>query len=325
MIKISIIVPCYNTGKYIKRCYNSLLIQKDADDVEFIFVNDGSTDNTLSILQNIGREDHRIVVIDQKNAGVSAARNAALEIAKGEYVYLLDGDDYLTKDAIFEIKQILRYHKTDIVISAYNSSRNNKETFRPLPFKEGLYNINDFWTSISYFPTAPQLVYRMDIIKNENIRFDSSLKCGEVYAFTVKCMRYMDTIYVLNKPTFNYYQRTDSAVHAPNYSNDITVVNALSSIYKDGESLSNYSSFAITAFKLMCAFSYNKYLKYSTDFKAVETIEYILSHNIIKRCIKDVLLKPHKFTKERLMALYMLLMPKKYGFQLINMLLKKKI
>ena len=95
--------------RYVERCYRSLAIQKDADDIEFIFVNDGSSDKTLSILKEIKACDSRVVIVDQKNAGVSSARNSALTIAKGEYVYLLDGDDYLTIDAIFEIKQVVHF------------------------------------------------------------------------------------------------------------------------------------------------------------------------------------------------------------------------
>ena len=72
--------------RFVVRCYHSLAMQRDADDVEFIFVNDGSSDNTLSILREIKTKDKRVVIIDQNNAGVSVARNSALAIAKGEYV-----------------------------------------------------------------------------------------------------------------------------------------------------------------------------------------------------------------------------------------------
>ena len=147
MKKLSIIIPCYNMERFVVRCYHSLAMQRDADDVEFIFVNDGSSDNTLSILREIKTKDKRVVIIDQNNAGVSVARNSALAIAKGEYVYLLDGDDYLTIDAIFEIKQLLRCCNHDIIMSAYNISKNNKEIFKPLPFSEGVYGIKDFWAN----------------------------------------------------------------------------------------------------------------------------------------------------------------------------------
>lgn len=323
MKKLSVIIPCYNMEKYIERCYRSLVEQKDADDVEFIFVNDGSNDNTLSILQDIKAKDSRVVVVSQNNAGVSVARNAALTIANGEYVYLLDGDDYLTKNALFEIKQVLNEFHPDILISAYNISKNNTERFISLPFEEGLYYKKDFFAKIPLFPTAPQLVYRMDVIKEQNIRFDSSIKCGEVYAFTINYIRYIDKIFVLNKPTFNYYQRTDSAIHNPNFQNDITVIKALSSIYHNGVELEGYGAFVITAFKLMCAFSYNKYLKYSSDVNAVATIEKVISSDIAKRCIKDTLLKRHKFLKERMIALYMYIMPKRMGFQFLHWIIRR--
>ena len=74
--------------KYLERCYNSLAIQKDADDVEFIFVNDGSKDRTLDILNGIKARDNRVVLINQENSGVSAARNSALCVVKGIYIYI---------------------------------------------------------------------------------------------------------------------------------------------------------------------------------------------------------------------------------------------
>lgn len=322
MKKISIIIPCYNMEQYIERCYQSLQAQSGADDVEFIFVNDGSTDNTLSKLSELKSIDSRVVIIDQKNAGVSAARNAAVVIAKGEYIYLLDGDDYLTENAISDIKQVLEIFHPDLLISAYNTSRNNIESYRPLPCKEGLFRKKVFFASIPFFPTAPQLVYRTDIIKDKNITFNSSIKCGEVYDFTINYMQYIDSIYVLNKPTFNYWQRNDSAIHQPKPQNDITIINALNSIYQNGGDLVTYGSFIVTAFKLMRSFSYTKYLKYSKDLRNIEFIENILSDTIVKQCIKDTLIKPHKLINERLIALYIYIMPKRFGFTLLNRLIK---
>lgn len=307
--------------RFVERCYHSLVMQRDAVDVEFIFVNDGSSDNTLSILREIKAKDNRVVIIDQNNAGVSVARNSALAIAKGEYVYLLDGDDYLTIDAIFEIKQVLEIFHPDLLISAYNISKNNTELYRPLPFDEGLYHKKEFFENIPFFPTAPQLVYRKNIIKNNNIHFNPTIKCGEVYDFTINYMKYIDRIYVLNKPTFNYFQRNESATHQPKLQNDITIVNALNSIYSNGAELANYGSFIVTAFKLMRCFSYTRYLKYSIDSKNIEFIENILSDTIVKRCIRDTIIKRHKSIKERIVAIYIYIMPKRLGFTILNWLI----
>lgn len=309
--------------RYVERCYRSLAIQKDADDIEFIFVNDGSSDKTLSILKETKACDSRVVIVDQKNAGVSSARNSALTIAKGEYVYLLDGDDYLTKNSLLEMKLVLNKYKPDLLISAYNLSINNKEIFKSLPFNDGLYEKKDFFRKIVYFPTTPQLVYRTDIIKKNNIRFDSSIKCGEVYDFTINYIQYINRIFVLNRPTFNYFQRDNSATHRPNLQNDITVVNALNSIYSNGKEFVNYGSFIVTAFKLMRCFSYTRYLKYSINSEIVKGVDYILSDSIVKKCIKDTLFKPHGLIKERLLALHIYLMPKRLGFYILNCLVKK--
>lgn len=97
MKKLSVIIPCYNAAKYIEKCIKSLIIQP-YDDLEFIFVNDASTDNTLSIIRKYAENDRRFIVINKtKNSGVSAARNDALRIATGEYCLLLDSDDWISQ------------------------------------------------------------------------------------------------------------------------------------------------------------------------------------------------------------------------------------
>ena len=90
---VSIIVPVYNTAKYLPRCLESLLNQTLVG-VEIICINDGSTDNSEKVLKNYAKKDKRIVVINQKNGGSAAARNAGLKAAKGTYIGFIDSDDY---------------------------------------------------------------------------------------------------------------------------------------------------------------------------------------------------------------------------------------
>ena len=91
---ISVIVPVYNCEKYINTCADSILKQ-DFKDLEIIFVNDGSTDNSLEEILKIQKNDKRIKIINKKNGGLSSARNAGLDIAKGEFILFVDGDDRL--------------------------------------------------------------------------------------------------------------------------------------------------------------------------------------------------------------------------------------
>ena len=89
MTKISVIIPVYNTERYLPRCLDSVL-SNTYDNLEVICINDGSTDNSINILDNYKVSDERVVVINQKNSGVSAARNAGINVATGEYIAFID-------------------------------------------------------------------------------------------------------------------------------------------------------------------------------------------------------------------------------------------
>lgn len=100
---ISIIIPIYNTSKYLSQCIDSCLCQSYKD-IELILVNDKSTDNSLSICQKYARTDNRIRIIDKQiNEGVEKARLSGLQSAKGEYLTFIDSDDYLCNDNILSV------------------------------------------------------------------------------------------------------------------------------------------------------------------------------------------------------------------------------
>ena len=94
MIKVSFVVAIYNVEKYLGRCIESL-IHQTMEEIEIILVNDGSTDNCLEICRSYAAKDSRIIVIDQKNQGANVARNNGLHTARGEWIYFVDGDDYV--------------------------------------------------------------------------------------------------------------------------------------------------------------------------------------------------------------------------------------
>lgn len=116
MPKISFVVPVYNASKYLKECINSIVAQS-FDDIEIIAVNDGSTDDSLEILRAFS--DKRIKIIDQKNAGASAARNAGILVASGEYIICVDSDDLLDKDCAKLCYEMALSTKADIVVYDY--------------------------------------------------------------------------------------------------------------------------------------------------------------------------------------------------------------
>ncbi|WP_407454704.1 glycosyltransferase family 2 protein [Methanobrevibacter sp.] len=112
---ISVIIPVYNVENYIKECLYSVMNQT-FEDIEIICVNDGSTDNSLNILNEFKRYDSRFTIISQDNKGLSAARNAGLKVAEGEYIYFLDSDDYIELDALQELHTQVKEKDLDMVL-----------------------------------------------------------------------------------------------------------------------------------------------------------------------------------------------------------------
>lgn len=113
---ISVIVPCYNVQKYVSKCLRS--IQKQTyDKLEVILVNDGSTDNTLSILKKFAQSDERFKIFTQVNQGISAARQRGLEESTGEYITFVDPDDYVSQDYVEFLYNLLERHHFEAKVS----------------------------------------------------------------------------------------------------------------------------------------------------------------------------------------------------------------
>ena len=123
---ISIIIPVYNTSKYLHRCLDSILNQTFCD-FELILINDGSTDNSLEILREYEAKDSRIVVIDKPNEGVSSARNQGIEIAQGEYIMFCDSDDYVAENWCVILIDGIQHHPNSLCICDFYKV--NKEMF----------------------------------------------------------------------------------------------------------------------------------------------------------------------------------------------------
>lgn len=93
MVEISVIIPCYNVAEYVGECLDSVINQTFTD-LEILCINDGSTDDTLTILESYAEKDSRIKIFSQENKGLSASRNFGMDVAKGEYIAFIDADDY---------------------------------------------------------------------------------------------------------------------------------------------------------------------------------------------------------------------------------------
>ncbi|MEI3161840.1 MAG: glycosyltransferase [Lachnospirales bacterium] len=111
---ISIIVPVYNAEKYICQCMDSL-VNQTLESIEIIAIDDGSTDNSLNILEKYKNNDSRVKIICQKNSGASVARNKGLEMAQGDYIFFLDADDYIDNSAFSAMYENAIKYNVDII------------------------------------------------------------------------------------------------------------------------------------------------------------------------------------------------------------------
>lgn len=124
---VSIIVPIYNVEQYISKCIESILAQTYRD-FELILVDDGSTDMCGKICDEYAKQDSRVHVIHQENKGVSAARNAGISLAKGEYIMFVDSDDFITENMLEKMHDCIAESGSDIAICGINNFLDGAET-----------------------------------------------------------------------------------------------------------------------------------------------------------------------------------------------------
>lgn len=213
-VLISAIIPVYNSEEYLEECIKSL-INQSLKEIEMIFINDGSRDNSLSILEKYKKIDKRIKIINQSNSGPSNARNRGLQIAKGEYISFIDSDDWIDINMYKEMYSIAQSENADIVISdmiKYYSKEDYKYV-KELNLPQGLYTGEIIIEKIvsKYFKNSlcnsmADKIFKSDIIREHSICLDESLYYAEDWKFNVDFLKYTNRAYYMNK-AFYYYRR----------------------------------------------------------------------------------------------------------------------
>lgn len=190
MTKVSVIVPVYNVAKFLPQCMASL-INQTLTDMEIICINDGSTDNSLDILNSYAKKDNRIIIIDKENSGVSAARNDGLDMANGEYVMFLDSDDYFTSpESCRKAYDAVKNSNSDIgIFGFYNLVEDTKmnPSYRTVKLKQMISGE----TEIDYYTFQSSIwdkIYRLSFLRKNNIKFVEGLKTAEdvIFCFMTK-------------------------------------------------------------------------------------------------------------------------------------------
>ena len=225
MPKVSVIIPVYNTEKYLRKCLDSVCNQT-LSDIEIICINDRSLDSSFEILKEFAQQDDRIKLIDfNENKGAAAARNAGLDAAQGEFVGFVDSDDFV--DADFYEKLYTKAKETGADTAkgnVYNYNPQTQETYL-----SEFYNMNDkIRENKAYFHYGfTSAIYSRQLLAQNNIKFPEGIVYFEDPYFSVQVLLNLKNIVIVDDAKYFYTDISQSISRSTlevSYANDFLLV-----------------------------------------------------------------------------------------------------
>lgn len=211
---ITIIVPVYKVEKYIDKCIDSLINQTYTN-VEIILVNDGSPDNCPSICEKWEKKDSRIVLLNKENGGLSDARNAGLKIAKGDYFIFVDSDDYVSKDYVAYLFDILESTQADIAVGKMEKFMEGSSPKAEHIDREYVLTFNateaiqEFLYEKHFSTNASCKIYKKELF--DGVEFPVGKKYEDLYTL-YRVVSKCDVVAYGNRPIYYYLVRSDSII-----------------------------------------------------------------------------------------------------------------
>ena len=260
--KFSIICPVYNAGNYLKTAIESVLYQNYMF-WELILIDDGSTDGSGNLCDDYSKKDQRIRVIHGKNQGVSAARNAGIKLACGEWILFLDSDDYFEKNALHILNDSMLEEETDMIIFNHYvnvEDRSYKHTIESVKnFKynrnfiesrilPGMLNICDLKKEkqINVLPFVWNKAYKREVLKEHEIMFYEELRIWEDKIFWLLYMKNIKNILFVDCALYHYVQAKKerlSGKYVPEiFQNVVTIFNIMKENFEDLYDMDSYYS-----------------------------------------------------------------------------------
>lgn len=213
---ISIILPIYNTSKFLPKCLDSILGQR-FQNLEILLVDDGSTDDSLEILLEYAKKEKRIRVLHQENSGVSSARNLGLREATGKWVAFVDSDDWLEQEYLEKLW--MDADDVDFVLCGMNLI-DRKGALRPVKLrtkemplaKNDVYTLKEIYNSLNMYAFCGPVckLFRRDIIETHSILFPEELVFGEDSVFVARYLHHIRKLRIVDQPLYNVQSREGS-------------------------------------------------------------------------------------------------------------------
>ncbi len=213
MTKISIIVPVYNTEKFLEKCLNSL-IKQTLKDIEIICINDGSIDNSLQILRKFANKDKRIQIINQTNSGLSIARNAGINKATGEYIGFVDSDDWVDLNFFEKLYVSAKKYNADIAVGGIKRVRSYKWKYHLKIKKEAFTKDKDKKFVLCDVPEKCYVwnkIYKLSELQKQNINFEPNVYFEDRF-FTAQVLVNLKTLVTAPDTYYNYWTNPNSIV-----------------------------------------------------------------------------------------------------------------
>ena len=233
-MKISIIVPVYNTKNYLDRCLESL-VDQTMEDMEIVVINDGSKEDVESIIE---KYKERIVYIKNTNHGIGYTRNLGIKKAKGEYIGFVDSDDYVNRDMYLDYYNYAKENDLDIVVANYyRCEQDGIKEMKLNHFDTGtIYNNKNILVDIDYGPCNK--IFRREMLINNSILFEEKLKYEDM-PFVLKALKHSKRIGHMEQAYYNYNVRpTSETTTIDKRTFDIfKIFDIVNEYYKDDKSL----------------------------------------------------------------------------------------
>ena len=262
MIKVSVIVPVYNTSKYLDKCINSL-VNQTLEDIEIIIINDGSTDDSKKKIELWEKKDKRIKLYNKENGGQASARNLGLSVATGEYIAFLDSDDYVSNEMYNLLYQEAKKDDFDIILCDYYLDYGDKIIKNEkICSKTSLMSSGDYILST---PSPVNKIIKRSFLKESNFSFPEGFIYEDLASMPVLGI-YNPSIKYLNKYLYYDVQTPSSTMRNDKYKEKYEdIFRAIEYLYNNilGKGFDQELEYIITYhFLYLGSLNFFKYRKY---------------------------------------------------------------